>query len=367
MIPSAVIITIQEILYNANLIIDLILVPISVIGCVALVKHAIHTYSDMKERKNDPSTLERKYSLYNLRTIFVRDLFLCFISVDEGIQKFLEVIDSIVLQIRGTPSVISLNLSNSCTINPVSSLGFYYHRGPGYYFLYALTNTADIMLLVLLNALTIFLIKSYSEHPRWRSLNIYLSISMVLTVITLIITPIQYTLILGNIAYSLIVLVQLIILIVQTRRLYFVLRQRKLEALSQKLAPSVIHHQETLQRSYKYFSMFILALLLIYFSGQWLDIIIVTVIGSVLENSCWFGYYFNIHYSVAYSANVFQPFKLVAIYMQFIGLLVMNGSLSLLYCAYLLYSCYQGYTLKKIASIRYTTVNSMELHTSLID
>ena len=158
------------------------------------------------------------------------------------------------------------------------------------------------MLLVLLNALTIFLVKSYSEHPQWRSLKTFLILSMVAVVLILIITPIQYTLILGNISYSVVVLIQLIILFVQTKRLYFVLRQRKLEALSQKLSPRVIKYQKKLQGSFKYFSIFVITLLLIYYSGQWLDIFIVTVVGSVLENSCWFGHFFP--------NSLFNPFQL---------------------------------------------------------
>ena len=365
---SLFLLTFQEILYNLNIIVNLFLVPISLLGCYALIKHARIYYKCMQKWKQEPFSLERKYSIYNSRTIYIRDVFLCFISIDEALQKFLEIIDNILLQIRDPNFVLNPNISNSCTINPVSSLGFYYHRGPGYYFLYALVNTADIILLVLLNALTIFLVKSYSEHPQWRSLKIYLTLSMVAIVLTLIITPIQYTLILGNISYSFIVLIQLIILSMQTKRLYFVLRQRKLEALSQQLSPHVIKQQEKLQLTFKYFSIFVITLLLIYFSGQWLDILIVTVVGSVLENSCWFGYFFRIHYSIPFSYTVFQPFKLFAIYSQFITLLIMNGALLGMYLSYFVYSLYKkGWTTRKIINIRYTTVDSELLRSSLID
>ena len=164
-----------------------------------------------------------------------------------------------------------------------------------------------------------------------------------------------------------VVLIQLIILFVQTKRLYFVLRQRKLEALSQKLSPRVIKYQKKLQGSFKYFSIFVITLLLIYYSGQWLDIFIVTVVGSVLENSCWFGHFFRIHYSIPFSSTAFQPIKLLAIYSQFVTLLMMNGTLLGLYIAYLLYSFYKGWTARKIINIRYTTVDSVELRRSLID
>ena len=364
---SPLLLTFQESLYNLNIFVNLILVPISLLGCYALIKHARIHYKCMQKWKQEPSSLERKYSIYNSRTIYIRDVFLCFISIDEGLQKFLEIIDNILLQTRESNYVLNPNISNTCTINPVSSLGFYYHRGPGYYFLYALINTTDIMLLVLLNALTIFLVKSYSEHPQWGSLKTFLILSMVAVVLILIITPIQYTLILGNISYSVVVLIQLIILFVQTKRLYFVLRQRKLEALSQKLSPRVIKYQKKLQGSFKYFSIFVITLLLTYYSGQWLDIFIVTVVGSVLENSCWFGHFFRIHYSIPFSSTAFQPIKLLAIYSQFVTLLMMNGTLLGLYIAYLLYSFYKGWTARKIINIRYTTVDSVELRRSLID
>ena len=163
-------------------------------------------------------------------------------------------------------------------------------------------------------------------------------------------------------------LVQLIIFSVQTKRLYFVLRQRKLEAVSQQLSSRVIKHQEKLQRSFKYFSVFVITLLLIYFSGQWFEIIIVTVVGSVLENSCWFGYFFRIHYSIPFNSAVFQPIKQVAIYSQFITLLIMNGSLLGMYLAYLFYSFYKkGWITRRVINMRFTTVDSVELHSSLID
>ena len=366
---STAVITLQEVLYNLNLIVNVILVPISLLACWALSKHARVIYKDLKSQKAKPFSLEIKYAIYNLRTIYVRDLFLCFISLDEGTQKFLEIVDYILLQVRGSPNIINLNISNTCTINPVSSLGFYYHRGPGYYFLYALINTTDILLLVLLNALTLFLIKSYSEHPQWRSLKLFIIISVVLSVLTLIITPIQYTLILGNVAYALFVLVQLLILMVLTKRLYLVLRQRKLEALCQKLAPRVIQEKERIQQSFKYFSIAFIVLLLVYLSGQWLEILIVTVIGSFLENSCWFGVYFSVHYSIPYSSAAFNPVKLFAIYFQFISMLIMNGALLLLYCTCLVYSaCYRGWALKKINRMHYTTAEvSLDLEASLID
>ena len=360
--------TFEEVLYNLNIFVNLILVPIALLGCYALIKHARIHYKCMQKLKQEPSSLERKYSIYNSRTIYVRDIFLCLISLDEGLQKFLELIDNIILQTRDPKYVLYPNITNTCTINPISSLGFYYHRGPGYYFLYALINTSDIILLVLLNALTIFLVKSYSEHPQWRSLKIFLILSIVATVLILIITPIQYTLILGNISYCLVVLVQLIIFSVQTKRLYFVLRQRKLEAVSQQLSSRVIKHQEKLQRSFKYFSVFVITLLLIYFSGQWFEIIIVTVVGSVLENSCWFGYFFRIHYSIPFNSAVFQPIKQVAIYSQFITLLIMNGSLLGMYLAYLFYSFYKkGWITRRVINMRFTTVDSVELRSSLID
>ena len=363
------VITLEEILYNFNLIVNFILVPISLLACRALAKHARITYRHLKSQKEKPFSLEVKYAIYNLRTVYVRDLFLCFISFDEGIQKFLEIIDYILLQIRDAPDVLSLNISNSCAINPVSSLGFYYHRGPGYYFLFALINTTDMLLLVFLNALTLFLIKSYSEHPQWRSLKLFIFMSMVLTFLTLIITPIQYTLILGNVAYGLFVLVQLLVLIALTKRMYLVLRQRKLEALCQKLAPRVIQEKETLQQSYKYFSIAFIVLLVVYLSGQWLEILLVTVIGSFLENSCWFGVYFNAHFSIPYSPAAFEPVKLFAIYFQFVSMLIMNGAILILYCSFLAYYvCYQGWIRRRINRTHYTTAErSLDLEASLID
>ena len=85
--------TFEEVLYNLNIFVNLILVPIALLGCYALIKHARIHYKCMQKLKQEPSSLERKYSIYNSRTIYVRDIFLCLISLDEGLQKFLELID----------------------------------------------------------------------------------------------------------------------------------------------------------------------------------------------------------------------------------------------------------------------------------
>ena len=358
----------EETLYNTNLILDVLLVLFSVPACWVVFKHARETYTRLSAEKKKHYSYETRQEIYNLRTVYVRDVFLFLISLDEAGQKSLNIIDYILLQVRDSPYAINPNLTDTCTINPVSSLGFYYHRGPGYYFLFALINTFDIFLLVLLNSLTLFLIKSYSEHPRWRSLYIYIITSILFAALTLILTPIQYTLIPGNLLYAKIVLTHFVLLCLYTRRLYLVLRQRKREVVSQRMGDEIIKQHHVILISYKYFSVAFLIVLVIYLSGQWLEIFVVTLIGSLLENSCWFGVVFGTYFSFPYNAAVFQPFKLISIYSQFVTTLIMNFVLCLIYLLYIGYTIYYECKQSRTPHIHYTTMKSesLQLETSLI-
>ena len=330
------------IVYNVNLIF-LVLILLGSLLMLYIVWSSISKERTKLRRlkKEEVSTLNRGL-IRNEQTSYSRDRIVFTIIVFEILMRTSSVINVVVLDVlqhrHNTTSTDnnSGRVTDNCTLVRGTALYRVYSRGYFYNLIVSFFLSFNVMVISLLCYLNLFLINVYINDRRKRFRYGYLIYSVIKCALIVILDPIVETYLLSQLIYIVSFTGDYFFLIYLTRKLYKIIINRYRQ---------LIYHgnEEELKykgregRNIRIFKQFTTLLLISYglhVLGQNLETIIVSLIGSVLENQCWFRVTYGITYEIEFLKSPFEMAGIVSVYLEFMLGTLFNIGLLVSYISY---------------------------------
>ena len=318
-----------------NLVFTALILFGSLITIYIVANNLITLWSKLRKIKNQDLASTVLIEKKGIQMQFKRDLIVFSILFFEIILKTISIVNIAYLNSHRPHNATQLQISN-CSIVIGTAISRLYTRGYQYSILIATFQGCNLLILSLLCYLTMFLANVYREDKRGRILHAYLAYSILkfVTIIVLFPFPATYLfsviLYLGNFTFDYILLIYL------SRRL-FKLIQRSYLALLWHGGEEEKHQQIRAKRNVNTFRVFSKILIISYtfqVIGQNVEGIIVSLLGSFLENSCWFQSIYGFTYSVQFSKQAFELSGIIAVYVEFTLGTCFNIGLLVSYLAY---------------------------------
>ena len=324
---------------NVNLIFLILIFIGSTIMAFFVAKYLMRERAKLKKlRSNKMDTLNRSETR-NEQTSYTRDRIVFAILVFEILVRVLGMINIAYLNIRyghNMNDTRTIQLSNSCTLIPGTSLHRLYARSHGYNILIGLFLGFNVFVLSLLCYLNMFLIKTYRNDRNRRFLYAYLQYSIVKTILIIVLQQFPITYLIAEILYLSTFNLDYFLLIFKTRKLYKLIYGRYLELVYHG-SEEDLKRKDREKRNLAIFKLFTTVLLISYglqVLGQNLQTIVQTLIGSVLENPCWFTLTYGITYEIEFHREALEMAGTVAVYLEFLLGSLFNLGLLLSYIGY---------------------------------
>ena len=331
------------IVYNVNLFfLVLIFIGSLIMLCVVWSSISKERSRLRRLKKEEISTLNRGL-IRNGQTAYSRDKIVFTIIVFEILMRISSIFNTVVLDVlqhgHNTTSTNNNNngkVTDNCTLEMGTALYRVYSRGYFYNLIVSFFLSFNVMVLSLLCYLNLFLINVYVNDKRKRFRYGYLIYSVIKCTLIIILDPIVETYLLSQLIYIVSFTSDYFFLIYLTRKLYNIIFNRY-RLLIYHGNEEELKHKGREGRNIRIFKQFTTLLLISYglhVLGQNLQTIIESLIGSVLENQCWFRVTYGITYEIEFFRSPFEMAGIVSVYLEFILGTLFNIGLLVSYITY---------------------------------
>lgn len=292
-------------------------------------------------KKEETSTLNREL-IRNGLTAYSRDRIVFTIIIFEILMRTSSFINIVVLDVlqHGHNATNNNNNNNNvtdnCTLLRGTALYRVHSRGYFYNLIVSLFLSLNVMVISLICYLNLFLINVYTNDKRKRFKYGYLIYSVIKCALIIILDPITETYLLSQLIYIVSFTSDYLFLVYLTRKLYKIIINRY-RMLTYHGNEEELKHKGREGRNIRIFKQFTTLLLISYgfhVLGQNLQTIIVSLIGSVLENQCWFRVTYGITYEINFLRSPFEMAGIVSVYLEFILGTLFNIGLLVSYVSY---------------------------------
>ena len=326
---------------NVSLIFIILIFLGSSIMTFFVAKYLLRERTKLRKLRNERRDTFVRSEIQNEQMSYTRDRIVFAILISEVIVRVVGMINIIYLNFRYghnnnnyTNNII--RLSDDCTLVPGTSLYRLYARGYGYNILISSFLGFTVFTLSLLCYLNLFLIKIYRNDHKRRDIYGYLISCVIKVLLIILLQQFPATFLIAEIIYIGSFTLDYLLLILLTRKLYKLIQGRYLELLYHG-SEEDLKYKDRAKRNiaiYKLFSTMLLTSYGLQVLGQNLQTIIQTLIGSVLENPCWFYQMYGIEYKITFQKQPYEMSAIVSVYLEFTLGSLFNLGLLLSYIGY---------------------------------
>ena len=337
---ASVFVYLNFIVNNVNLLFLILIFLGSSIMTFFVAKYLLRERAKLRKLRNERRDTINRIAIKNEQISYTRDRIVFAILISEVIVRVVAMINIIYLNFRyghnNNNYTDSVSLSDNCTLVPGTSLYRLYARDYGYSILISLFLALGVFTLSLLCYLNLFLIKIYRNDHKRRDIYGYLISCVIKVLLIILLQQFPATFLIAEIVYIGSFTLDYLLLILLTRKLYKLIQGRYLELLYHG-SEEDLKYKDRAKRNiaiYKLFSTMLLTSYGLQVLGQNLQTIIQTLIGSVLENPCWFYQMYGIEYKITFQKQPYEMSAIVSVYLEFTLGSLFNLGLLLSYIGY---------------------------------
>ncbi|KAI6661090.1 hypothetical protein LOD99_13812 [Oopsacas minuta] len=308
-----------------------------------VIDSLIKRRAKLKRLRKEGTTTLNISQIRNEQTSYTRDRIVLAIIVFEIMMRVFCMVNIIILDSlqHQNNNITTINnntgrMKDNCTLVAGTSLYRVFTRGYGYNIVITIFISSNLFVISLLCFLNLFLINIYRNDKRKKYLYGYLAFSIITCTLILILNPIIETYLISQTIYIVCFTIDYFLLIYLTLKLYKIIKKRYTELIFHGNEEE-LQHKGKERRNIRIFRLFTRVLLISYgfhVLGQNLETIIVSLIGSVLENQCWFRLTYGITYEIEFLRKPYEMSGIASVYVQFMLGTLFNIGLLLSYLGY---------------------------------
>ena len=298
--------------------------------CIELKNAKYYAYPNSQESEK---TAKQNYK---------KNMLILLVLVFESLYRVVGLIDYIYIASKQAPQPVpEYKLTANCTLKNGTELALYFQWGTGYNILVGANWACLVFVLSLLCLLTEYITNTMfnnSKRSKRGFMSKYIIFSIVKCVLIQIFRPIPILYTPTLVLYLCVLVTDFYLLICLTIRLYRRLKGKcidiKYHGSVEEL--SILKNFEENVKSYKYFSLILMTGFAMQVVGEFTQLVVSHIIGSLFENSCFYEVFYGIGVKGRFPLEIhgIGIFSEIATHLEFFGRNLFNLAIIIAYSVY---------------------------------